>query len=73
MDNNQFSRAIIAVRTVLNDPEVKVSSNLVEDLSFFKEILSAISNGQLIVAAPDRLLPESIEPKKEIDTSDEET
>ena len=61
-DNNiDIGRAVIAGLETLNDREIKVRSDLVEDLGVLKNILRAISSGQLVVATRDRLLPTDAE------------
>ena len=50
----------------LSSDEVKIPSSQIEDLAAFKEILKAVLSGQLILATPDRVLPEGAErPNKE--------
>lgn len=57
-DNNiDISRAVIAGLEALSDRDVKVRSDLIEDLSVLKNLLKAIRAGQLVVASPERILP----------------
>ena len=65
-DNNiDISRAIIAGLEVLNDKEIRVRSDLIEDLSVLKEILFSIRSGKLILAPPERILPAGAQLPKE--------
>ena len=67
MNNNlNIEKAIVTGLEVLNDPNNRVPSNTIEDLSVFKGVLRAILNGELVIASPDRLLPEgAVTPNKE--------
>ena len=73
MENEQLSSAITIGLTTLSSDDVKVSAKDVESLATFKEILRAILNGQLLLATPDRILPEGVElPKEENENPVEE-
>jgi hypothetical protein len=73
MENEQLSSAITIGLTTLSSDDVKVSAKDVESLATFKEILRAILNGQLVLATPDRIIPEGVElPKEENENPVEE-
>lgn len=60
-DNNiDISKAIAVGLDVLNDPQVKISSNLIEDIGVLKSLLRSLEQRQLVLATPDRILPEGI-------------
>lgn len=62
-----ISKMITAGLSVLSSDEVRVPTSQVEDLAGLKEILRAVLNGKLVLASPDRVLPEGEEkPNKEI-------
>ena len=67
MNNNiDLQKAIVTGLEVLNDPDNKVASNTIEDLAVFKNILRAVLNGELVLASPDRILPEgAVTPNEE--------
>lgn len=72
-DNNiDISRAVIAGLEALSDRDVKVRSDLIEDLSVLKNLLKAIRAGQLVVASPERILPANAQiPAEETNLNEE--
>ena len=64
-DNIDISKAIIAGLEVLNDKEIRVRSDLIEDLAILKEILFSIRSGKLVLAPPERILPAGAQLPKE--------
>ena len=67
MNNNlNIGGAIQTGYELMCDEQIRVSMDKLESLVEFKGILRAILNGQLIIASPDRLLPEGVNtPEKE--------
>jgi len=53
-----ISKSIQTGLIVLSNDDVKVPASQIEDLAQFKEILRAVLSGQLVLATPDRVLPE---------------
>ena len=72
-DNNiDISRAVIAGLEALSDRDVKVRSDLIEDLGVLKNLLRAIRTGQLVIASPERILPADAQtPVEEIKPTEE--
>ena len=73
-DNNNvdISRAVIAGLEALSDRDVKVRSDLIEDLGVLKNLLRAIRAGQLVVASPERILPANAQtPAEETNLNEE--
>lgn len=54
----QLTNAVRVGLETLSDPEIRVRARDTEDLANFKDILRGLLNGNLILATPDRLLPE---------------
>lgn len=66
--NNNFTNAVNAALEHLSDRQNRVRSDLVDDIAYFKSILRGIASGQLVIASPEKIIPEGIElPKKESD------
>lgn len=57
MEQN-ISKTIQVGLSTLSDPELKVSSSDIEILADFKSILRAVLNGQLVIASPDKIVPD---------------
>lgn len=55
-----ISGAIACGLDTLSSEEVRVASKDVEHLATFKGILRALLKGELILASPDRILPEGV-------------
>lgn len=73
-DNIDVSRAIIAGLDVLNDKDIRVRSDLIDDLALLKNILISINNGHLVIASPERILPKGAEvPGDNTETNQEDT
>ena len=53
--NQQFFRALNAGLTHFEDRDVRVRSDLVDDIANLKGIVRAILNGQLVLASPDQI------------------
>ena len=64
MQDQQFLNALNAAIIHFEDRDVRVRSDLVDDIANFKGIVRAILNGQLVIASPDRVIPEA-RPKEE--------
>lgn len=60
-----ISKVIQVGLEVLSSEDVKVSSKDIEALAGFKDILRAILNGQLVIASPDRIIPETEQTQEE--------
>lgn len=64
-DDKQTEELVRILQTgirILSDPEIKISSNLVDDVSNFKGFIRNILNGQLVVVVKehyDELLAKS--------------
>jgi hypothetical protein len=67
MENNQLTtNALVIGLETLSSEDIKISANNIEALANLKEILRAILNGNLVLATPERVIPESVElPKQE--------
>lgn len=61
MNRQNIFRALNAGLNHLSDPEVRPRADQIDDLAELKGILRAVINGQLIIATPDRLIPEGAE------------
>ena len=61
MENEQLTNALSIGLNTLNNEDTKVLARDVEALATFKEILRAILSGQLVLASPDRIIPEGSE------------
>ena len=48
-NNIDISRAIVVGLEILDSPETKISSNLIEDVAMLKSILRALHTGQVII------------------------
>jgi len=73
MTNEELTKIILAGLNTLSSEDVKVSAREIEALAGFKEILRAILSGELILATPDRVLPEGVELPKEEKTPEEDS
>jgi hypothetical protein len=63
---HDISRFLSAGLDALSSDDVKIPASKIEDLANFKEILRAVLSGQLIIASPDRVIPEGLKtPNKE--------
>jgi hypothetical protein len=70
MDNNNVDirKAIVVGLDILNDPQVRVPVSAVNDLAVLKGLLQAIGNGELVIASPDRILPQDAKlPEEKVD------
>ena len=65
MNNDNYSNALICGLETLSSDDVKVAAKNIEQLSNFKQILRAIIRGDLVIASPDKIIPET--PKQEGD------
>ena len=52
--------AILCGLTTLSDPDIRVPGKDIEALANFKGILRSLISGELVLATPDRLLPEDM-------------
>ena len=58
---------------ILSSEETKVPSSQIENLASFKNILRSLLQGELVIATPDRILPDGVElPKQENSKSEED-
>lgn len=55
--DQDITKSVNAMLEHLNDPTVRVRSDLMDDIVSFKHILYAIANRQLILASPERIIP----------------
>ena len=70
--NTILTEAITAGLSLLSSDDIKVSTKDIEALANFKGILKGIISGELILASPDRIIPDDDgspkrEPEKELD------
>lgn len=61
MENKNIGLCIQTGLDTLNSKEVKVSASEIENLANFKSILKAVLRGELVIATPDRILPDGVE------------
>jgi hypothetical protein len=73
MENEQLTNAIMSGLNIMSSEDIRVPASEIEALANFKDILKAILNGQLILATPDRVLPEGVELPKEETISEEDS
>lgn len=61
------ANALMVGLNLMSSEDIRVPARDIETLVVFKDIIRAILNGQLILATPDRILPEGVElPKTEV-------
>jgi len=72
-DNNNeiVTEAINCGLVTLSDPNLRIPASSIELLANFKGILRGLLNGELVLATPDRLLPQTIEPIKRKDNDND--
>jgi len=67
-NNKEVANAINCGLITLSDPDLRVPANNIEALANFKGILRGLLQGELVLATPDKLLPQGTEiPEKEKD------
>jgi hypothetical protein len=67
MENEQLTKAILSGFNIMSSEDIRVPASEIEPLANFKDLLKAILNGTLVLATPDRVLPEGVQlPKEEI-------
>jgi hypothetical protein len=66
MPTQNFTDAITCGLNTLSDSEIRVSVKDIENLSVLKAILKALISGELVLATPDRIIPEKELDKDEI-------
>lgn len=60
------ANALLVGLNLMSSEDIRVPARDIETLVVFKDIIRAILNGQLILATPDRILPDGVEmPKSE--------
>lgn len=60
------TNALLVGLNLMSSEDIRVPARDIETLVIFKDIIRAILNGQLILATPDRVLPDGVEmPKSE--------
>lgn len=65
MNNQEISQAILCGLNTLSDPEIRIPAKDVELLASFKGLLRGMLAGDIVLASPDRILPEGVELPKE--------
>jgi hypothetical protein len=61
-NNIDISRAIVVGLEILDSPETKISSNLIEDVAMLKSILRALQAGQVVIVSPDKMVQPEVTP-----------
>ncbi len=64
-NNEAVAAAISCGLTTLSDPDLRVPASNIEALANFKGLLRGLLQGTLVLATPDKLLPEVVEVPKE--------
>lgn len=57
-ETQDLSNAVVVGLNTLSNEDVRVPSKDIEALANFKGILKALLNGELVLASPDRIIPE---------------